>query len=137
MSGKERFGALRLSLPKRHALAVHLQEAGIPEDVRMEIMGLTPTSVSEYRPDHICKDCGTEKACPLCDERYCVLCGSPLLGSFGCDPRPLAYTGRCCHDCDSRRVMPVRGGLTGITACTFSATYRQSLENLGKPGRKQ
>ena len=96
----------------------------------------TPAPGEETRPAHLCKECGTERACPLCDERICVLCGSPLLGSFGCDPRPLAFTGRCCHSCDIRRLLPFRGGLRGTPAMEFSARYAESLKRLEKQGRQ-
>ena len=44
----------------------------------------------------------------------CVLCGEeitpePITGwEYGCNPYPLADHGRCCHDCDTRRVFPAR-----------------------------
>ena len=89
-----------------------------------------PAPGKEIPHDHICKECGTDRVCPLCDERICVLCGSPLLGSYGLDPRPLAYTGRCCHSCDTRRLLPFRGGLRGTPAMEFSACYAESLKRL-------
>jgi hypothetical protein len=90
---------------------------------------------SELR-ERMCKECGTDRACPLCDERICVLCGSPLLGSFGCEPWPLAYTGRSCHQCDIEKVLPARGGLVGFCAEEFTRHYKESQAKLNQQ-RKQ
>ena len=86
----------------------------------------------EYLRERMCKECGTDRVCPLCDERICVLCGSPLLGSFGCEPWPLAFTGRCCHQCDIEKVMSARGGLTEWGAEQFARHYKKSMERVGK-----
>lgn len=90
----------------------------------------------EYLRERMCKECGTDRVCPLCDERICVLCGSPLLGSFGCEPWPLAFTGRCCHQCDIEKVMPARGGLAGFSAGEFTRHYKESQAKLNQQ-RKQ
>ncbi len=84
-------------------------------------------TLPEVHPPDVCKDCGTVKACPLCNEGICVLCGFPLHGTLGCDPKPLAFTGRCCHQCDVEKVMPTRGGLIGYQATVFARNYREYL----------
>ena len=46
----------------------------------------------------------------------CVLCEKPIIESRqSCDPFPLSETGRCCKDCDMRKVLPARAALSGKT----------------------
>jgi hypothetical protein len=71
-------------------------------------------------PGHICKECGSDK--------ICVLCGRTIRYEDGCNPEPLAYTGRCCGSCDIEKVIPARGGLRGEAAAEFARKYRESMK---------
>ena len=42
-------------------------------------------------------------------DEMCVLCDQPLDCPYGHNPQPLKESGRCCGDCNSRKVIPARG----------------------------
>jgi len=58
---------------------------------------------------------GSEKKCCLCSEEF---------ERSGCNPWPVSETGRCCDECDSKKVMPAR-----MVKCGFS---RADAEEIGK-----
>lgn len=44
------------------------------------------------------------------EEYKCVLCGNEFYG-MGNNPKPIKQKGRCCDDCNLKKVIPERLGL--------------------------
>ena len=67
----------------------------------------------------------------VCDcEKVCVLCGVDIAPEErrGCNPWPVAHTGRCCYDFDKGKVLPARMGINGPAAVAFGKKRKKRLQ---------